>query len=367
MLQHHALKSGHRTTTTDVNQLMPDATITGQNDALPRVPASQVRAFITGLDRLGCDTRLLLLFVGLHPTDLDDPDATISCKVFERIVGAAIEEYRTPNLGARLAAVTPIGAFPLLDYLVVTTDTVGGALDQLVRYFHLVAAPTTLSLARDEQSARLIIDPGANPFSSQYETTLVVHHLRAETEQRVRVSFVSLMSEPDDRTDLERVLGCKVSAPATWSGVEFPIEALHVPLRRRDSVLRSVLGTHAAIVAPNDRVSDDDSVVRMMRAELASRIGRPLPSLETLARRLAKAPRSLQRHLAAQGVSYQQILDDARREGAERLLADATLSVGEIRYLLGFSEPSAFHRAFMRWHDLTPQEYRAQQVAGRLR
>ena len=131
-----------------------------------------------------------------------------------------------------------------------------------------------------------------------------------------------------------------------------------MPLRRRDSVLRSVLETHAAIVAPNDRVSDDDSVVRMIRAELASRIGRPLPSLETLARQLAKAPRSLQRHLAAEGVSYQQILDDSRREGAERLLADASLSVGEIGYLLGLSEPSAFHRAFKRWHDLTPQEYR---------
>ncbi len=364
IMQHHSLDSGHRAMTTDASRSTLDATVTGAAKTPPRVPASQIRAFTGALDRLGFDTRLLLAVVGLRANDLDDPDATISCSVFERIICAATEECRMPNLGARLAAVTPIGAFPLLDYLVVATDTVSGALDQLVRYFHLVAAPMTLTVVRDEQSVRLVVHPGADRFASQYETALVVHHLRAETNERLRVSCVSLISEPDDRADLERSLGCTVSAPSTWSGVEFPIEDVGLPLRRRDSVLRSVLDRHATGLTVEAH-SDDDAVVRTIRAELATRIGKPLPSIETLARQLAKAPRSVQRHLAAHGLSYQQILDDTRREGAERLLADATLSVGEIGYLLGFSEPSAFHRAFTRWHDITPQEYRAQQPPSR--
>jgi len=77
-----------------------------------------------------------------------------------------------------------------------------------------------------------------------------------------------------------------------------------------------------------------------------------------VARHLAIAPRTLQRRLAAKGVSYQQVVDDVRRDAAERLLADPSLAVSQIGYLLGFSEPSAFHRAFKRWHDVTPQEYR---------
>jgi len=55
---------------------------------------------------------------------------------------------------------------------------------------------------------------------------------------------------------------------------------------------------------------------------------------------------------------YDALVDRVRRESAERLLADASLSIGEIGYLLGFSEPSAFQRAFRRWHRCTPQTYR---------
>jgi len=362
VVKHHSLNAGHPAMTKDANRLTLDATAVGAYSMPPRVPASQIRAFANALDRLGVNTRLLLSVVGLRAADLEDPDATVSAAVCGRFICAATEESRLANLGARLAAVTPIGAFPLLDYLVVTTDTVGGALDQLVRYFHLVVAPMTLSVVRDDQCVRLVVHPGTDRFGSEYEATLAVHRLRDETNQRLRVSCVNLMSEPEDRNDLERILGCTVHAPSNWSGVEFPLEDMRLGLRRRDSGLRAVLETHAASLTTVDPHSGEDAVVRTLRAELATRIGKPLPSLETLARQLAKAPRTLQRHLAARGLSYQQILDDTRRDGAERLLADASLSISEIGYLLGFSEPSAFHRAFKRWHDVTPQEYRAQHL-----
>jgi len=237
----------------------------------------------------------------------------------------------------------------------VTTDTVGGALEQLVRYFHLVCAPLTLSLGYDERVVRLIIHSGMNAFAAQYEAAIVVHHLRAETD-RIRVSCISLMHEPDDKRELERLLGCSVVAPSPWNGVEFPRDVTSLPLRRRDSVLRRVLETHAAGFGRPSPT--DGSIIATIRSALMSRVGPP-PTLEVLARQLAIAPRTLQRRLAAEGVSFQRVVDDARRETAERLLADATLAVGEIGYLLGFSEPSAFHRAFKRWHEVTPQEFRS--------
>jgi AraC-like DNA-binding protein len=83
-----------------------------------------------------------------------------------------------------------------------------------------------------------------------------------------------------------------------------------------------------------------------------------VPAIGVVARQLTLAPRTLQRRLAAEGVSYQQLVDVVRREAAERLLTDASMSIGEIGYLLGFSEPSAFHRAFKRWHSLAPHDYR---------
>jgi AraC-like DNA-binding protein len=68
--------------------------------------------------------------------------------------------------------------------------------------------------------------------------------------------------------------------------------------------------------------------------------------------------RTLQRRLSQQGLSYQRVLDRVRRETAEKSIADSALSIGEIAYLVGYSEPAAFHRAFRRWTGTTPQTYR---------
>lgn len=119
-----------------------------------------------------------------------------------------------------------------------------------------------------------------------------------------------------------------------------------------------MLEGHAANVAQRSSRTDEHSTIDKVRGVVASRLPRGVPSIGVVARQLTIAPRTLQRRLAAEGVSYQQLVDIVRREAAERLLMDASMSIGEIGYLLGFSEPSAFHRAFKRWHSLTPHEYR---------
>jgi AraC-like DNA-binding protein len=75
-------------------------------------------------------------------------------------------------------------------------------------------------------------------------------------------------------------------------------------------------------------------------------------------RRRNRSPRTLQRRLAAERQSYQQVLDGWRKDAARRHLAASALSIGEIAWLLGFSEPAPFHRAFKRWFGTTPQAFR---------
>jgi AraC-like DNA-binding protein len=317
--------------------------------------ASELRVFVEALESLGFDAASLLKRAGLRRSRLDDPDAFVSCEAVEVVLKGAFEERRFPNLPAHLAFHTPMGAFPLLDYLVLTTDTVGDALRQLQRYFHLTSAPCRLDIVEDKNAVRLLVQPGTEPFAAEYTTAIAVHHLRDETAQRLRVSYVSLMREPDDRLDLERLLGCPVRAPATWTGIDFPRDAMTTPLRRRDPVLRSVLEGRVTSPVPH---AESGSAASRVRVLLISRIGDDLPDIGELARQLGLAPRTLQRRLAAEGMSYKELVDLIRRESAERLLADRSLAVAEVGYLLGFSEPSAFHRAFKRWLRLTPLEYR---------
>ncbi|HEY7194549.1 MAG TPA: AraC family transcriptional regulator ligand-binding domain-containing protein [Gemmatimonadales bacterium] len=325
------------------------------NSAPLMQPASQLRVFGDALGELGYDVASLLTQAGLRSSDLDDPDALVPCASVGTFLSAAAKQRRVPNLGAHLAFHTPLGAYPLLDYLVLTTDNVGDALRQLERYFHLATAPCRLDVIEEKQCVRLLLQD-ADPFVALYETAIVIHHLHEETQQRVPVFMVSLTFEPDDRRDLERLLKCPVRSPAPWSGIEFPREAMAVALRRRDPVLRSVLEGRATPLSPGPRAVQD-TVAAQVRAAVASRIG-DAPDIARIARQLAMGTRTLQRRLAAEGVSYKDLVDHARRDAAQRLLEDRSLAVAEVGYLLGFSEPSAFHRAFKRWCGVTPLEYR---------
>jgi len=83
------------------------------------------------------------------------------------------------------------------------------------------------------------------------------------------------------------------------------------------------------------------------------------PKREVVAQTLHLSQRTLQRRLQEEGTSFQTLLDDTRRELAEQYLAQPSMTLLEIAYLLGFADPSNFFRAFRRWFDATPGEYRA--------
>jgi AraC-like DNA-binding protein len=98
---------------------------------------------------------------------------------------------------------------------------------------------------------------------------------------------------------------------------------------------------------------------------LTARVGGGDTQIGAIARQLAISARTLQRRLAAEGVSYQELRDDARKEAAERYMRESTLAICEVAYLLGYSEPAPFHRAFKRWYGMTPEVFRQKQREAR--
>jgi AraC-like DNA-binding protein len=101
------------------------------------------------------------------------------------------------------------------------------------------------------------------------------------------------------------------------------------------------------------------SVDEQARALLLRGMSGERPSVEKLAAAMHLTPRTLQRRLAELGTSYQQLLDDVRRDTARRLLAGTDLDAGEIAFLLGFEELNSFARAFHGWEGVTPARWRA--------
>jgi len=349
--------------------------LTDRDNATPVTPAGQtassrwymaatdVRAFMRAFESLGYDTGPLGAAAGLTAAELDDPDARISCEAVGQLFGAAQRQRSTKNLGLALARVTPIGAFPLLDYLVLTSDTVREAVHQLIRYFRLVGNPLVMEIHEDQDPVRIEVRQGGSPDSVEYNAALMVFHLRAETDGPFEAAGIFMRHTPGDRDEWDHAAGCPVHANAPWDGVAISQAVWRLPMRRRDPVLRDVLQARADDVLT--RLPAREGLAHDVQRALATRVAGGDTRIDSVARQLAMSGRTLQRRLAADGVSYQELLDDARKEAAGRYLTQLPLAIGEVAYLVGYSEPAPFHRAFKRWYHVTPEQFRTQHRASR--
>jgi len=328
---------------------------------IPTQPAATLRVFVTSLGRLGYSTDTLLAASGVSTAQVDDPDGRVPCTSIPAVICEVMQTRPLTNLGIKVAAETPVGAFQLLDYLIVTCENVCEATKQLARYLRISEAPFAIEIRDDEDPIRVVYVDVRHPFIAEFEVALVIFHFRRETESRLRADYASFTHTPDDVSEMEQALGCPVRVQSHWLGFALSREAWELPLRRQDPVLHSILFRNAEELGA--RLPETNSVVAELRRLLITRIAQGDSDIEFVARSMATSVRSLQRRLAAAGTSYQEILDSTRREAAGRHLADRSLSITEVGYLLGYSEPTAFHRAFKRWYGGTPQEFRLAQLS----
>ena len=315
-----------------------------------------LRAFLSALGQLGHDTDALLAASVDGDCELTDPDARVACEAVGRLVCLAQRERFTPNLGLELACRTPLGAYPLLDYLVATSETVEKGVQQLARYVRVIGTPTEITTHSEPDVVRIEIGGTTEPTSVEYSASLIVLHFRTETDGRFSASRLSLRHRPDDAGVFARALGCDVVGEASWSGLIVPMESWRLPLRRRDSLLRQLLETQADQILA--RLPQRSGVAEQVQRALAADLSADTTRIDTFARQLAMSGRTLQRRLADEGVSFQQLLDAARKEAAGRYLTEPTLAISEVAYLVGYSEPAPFHRAFKRWYRMTPETFR---------
>jgi AraC-like DNA-binding protein len=141
------------------------------------------------------------------------------------------------------------------------------------------------------------------------------------------------------------------------SGFAVASSALDTPLSTGDPALNAYLEEHAAAaLASRPRRGD---LVDTLRAALKEAVPTGEPSIERVAVRLNVSGRTLQRRLADLQTSFQQVLDEVRFDLARAYLVDASLDLSQVAYLLGYSELRAFDRAFRRWAEQSPAEWRA--------
>ena len=330
----------------------------------PRVAAesmhsANLRGMFGALERLGYDIDLLLAPFGFSRADLDDPDGRLPAQACTEIFAAIKRERRVKNLALCIAVETPIGAYPLLDYLICSSESVGDGLKQLARYLGLVNPAVRLSFHEEEDPIRVLVEGPIDPFTVELTVSLSVLRLTHESGDQLQVARICFRHEPDDASVFQSVFHSEIETQSSWSGFALTREAWGLPLGRRDPLLRNWLERKARQILASQAAQE--GVAMEVRRLLAVPASGSSMSIGDVARRLAMRSRTLQRRLSAEGTSFDILREEMRKQTAEIFLADRTLSVGEVAFLLGFSEPGAFHRAFKRWHNITPDAFRKQQ------
>lgn len=161
---------------------------------------------------------------------------------------------------------------------------------------------------------------------------------------------------PGSAAEHERHFGCAVSFGADKDALLISHERMEQPNRAGDLAFLNFFDTH--LEREVSKLQADQSIDRRVRKQIAQSLSEGIPTVSEIAGHLGMSARSLQRHLSAAGYSFQDLVDESRRQFAERLLKETSYPLAEIAFLTGFSEQSAFNRAFKRWAGQTPRSYR---------
>ena len=139
--------------------------------------------------------------------------------------------------------------------------------------------------------------------------------------------------------------------------IVFDRSVLDTPMQTADPKLARILRKHAESVLQS-LPKGSTTWLDQFRDVLAHELAGGDPTIQVAADALHTSVRTLQRHLAEHDVTFQSELETMREALARRYLVERSMSVAEVAYLLGYSEPSAFHRAFKRWTGTTPGAFR---------
>jgi AraC-like DNA-binding protein len=332
------------------------------------VSAKTVRATLGAAQVLGLDAAALAKTRGVAAA-VSDVDARLPHAAWLGLWEDIIRQTGKEALGIEAAQRLPWGHWDVLDYLIGTSEDLGGALRRFERYFALISTGVAHVLEKHDDGMQLVRRhaPGCATrllAPSEFAFACIVIRMRAALGVHWCPREVHFASPaPKSQTAYRKLFECTVRFEAESSTLVIDAASLALPMQRPDPELRNILEKHAALLV--GKLDTESDLLSQTRRAIMHGLHDADVSVARSARRLGMSVRTLQRHLADSGQSYDELLDSTRRELARRYLGDPSLSIQETAHLLAFADLRGFYRAFRRWEQCTPLEYRQQAGARR--
>ncbi|MBB3062124.1 AraC family transcriptional regulator ligand-binding domain-containing protein [Microbulbifer rhizosphaerae] len=332
-----------------------------EHETHPGILAAAVQAQLAGARAAGLDCRQLLLDAEINPTLLEEPDNRIPR---ERVALLLRREWDllADESGGFLARPWLPGTFAMMGHACISCPNLRRALLRSGRFVSMVSDDLQIKLVEDGEEARLLIHHGNDRHlpNQIFVESLALIWLRFFSwliDRTILLERVHLAFPPPDyNEDYSDMFPCRHYFHQRETCLVFSTRYLQMPLVRDEQQLAEFLGRAPECLLA--QYKSDNSYTGRVRRMLQNQGGIENLSLDDVAARLYTSPQTLRRRLKEEGNSWQDIKDSVRRDMAVYQLKKQETAVAEIAERLGFSEPSAFNRAFKKWTGLAPGAYR---------
>lgn len=300
---------------------------------------------------------------GLNPRCFDDTLRTISFEEMGRYLGECARATSDDSFSLRVGLAENPSALATLGFLALNTANVSGALATLSKYLYQVGG--TITLTRERGFALFVYAfnyptiQGAG-FISDAAMGLAISCLRAlcgPSWSPLEVRFARPV--PGKPGDWKRKVQAPVYFGAEQNLIVFSARWLNQPVERADPELRRLLLDKIAELEAHCSVDSPIRVGAIIRSSLLAGDA----SLANVAGRLAISTSTLKRRLRANGTGFSELVDQARMEMACQLLSNSKASMTQIAEILGYGHASTFSRAFSRWANVSPRNWRVTHVS----
>jgi AraC-like DNA-binding protein len=332
---------------------------------MPREYTILVRAvskIIDAASAAGVEPEELYRAVNLDPIILNDPDNRIPFAQLVALYEHAARLTGDDAFGLHVGERADPRLFDVLGYMVVNSPTMGEALHRLVRYHSIWSEGASFNLDISGSLVSLTYEYlGGRSDVSRHDCEMTLS-IAVSFSRRVtgvdwtprEISFQH--AKPKSTAEHQRIFRAPVRFNRPDNMLVFDISLLSLPIIKADASLCEILDRQAQEQLA--RLPRREGLVDQVRQLLSEALNGGDPRLEIISQKLGISIRTLQRKLREEGTSHQDLLDEMRSSLSRRYLQEPQLAICEVAYLLGFSEPSAFHRAFRRWTGVTPKEFR---------
>lgn len=336
---------------------------------VPTIAATSTLAMLRTAVARGVMVDDLLEETNLSWEWLQDPDARLPAPTVLSLWNTLRERTSDPALQLVAPTTLPFGAYRVIDYLVAASATVGEGVERFARFFGLIAETLTLRVTQDGDGHSLTLATAEGgsvpPVYVDYVFAALVNRIRMRIRPDLRVRSVDMRQPKPQYAGTYRTVFCApVRFGADADRLSLSTKEWAAPTANGDAALVALLEDHARILAERT-ASRGSQFVEDVKKVIASTLAEGA-TVERTAGALHVSVRTLQRRLIDDGTTFRELSETVKGQLAEGYLSDRAVSVSEVAVLLGFSEQSAFNRAFHRWTGESPGRWRRMRAVPRV-